>query len=1147
MRQRKVNIFILILCISLVPSAIAQQDIAQQAYNIFQQSCLNCHGEHGAFTEEIIIEYTTLIKTGAVVPENPDASELYKRLVEEQVEKRMPLRQPPLSDNAIQTIRQWIEAGAPDWGEPPPTASAFITPGNMLETIKTHVDSLSPFDRFFARYFTMTHLYNAGDSDEALIAMRLALSKLINSLSWGSEIINPQPIDTEHTLFYIDLRDYEWDIQGDAWAHIEQVYPYPYNFRLPIYETLRQDLDCEVPVIHVDWFLANASRPPLYHDILRLPETAHALEQHLGVDVERNLQNAAGRRVWRAGFNNSGVSNHNRVVERHLSRYGAYWKSYDFAGSAGKQHIFTHPLDFTHDGGEIVFNLPNGLQAYYLSDAAGNRLDVAPIQIVRNPAADDPTVRNGISCIGCHTEGMKTFEDEVRAAIEQNPNPLFDKIHALRLYIEKETMETLVQEDTDRYKTALKKTGGTLGGIEPVQRFHEVFWGPIDADHAAAAIGLGTEAFLEQIHEKPILQNLGLSSLTDPNGTVKRDTWTRHFGEIVFALHGEDKTTFTPPDITQITPTLDGSVHIPDSNLRAAITEALGKAPLSPITPEELAQLTRLEANNREISDLTGLEHAVNLERLYIDGNLVTDISPLAKLVNLRELQSYGNRISDVTPLTQLTKLDFVSLGGGQVSDLTAYAELKFVKRLWLGNNDISDVSPLAGLTNLRELYLHENNISDVSPLAGLRQLEHLELQNNLISDFSPLERLAERTTILRYGNPGFGGRKINGPWLWLFLPDTRLDPNTDLLAEVSGGKGSELKVATKGATEGKAVGNSIWIAGTITPSGLNNINDMLNKLGVGTDSNDNSVVYGSITFNVPRQQRTNLYIGGNGAVKVWLNGQKVFQKFDEFPSKDYHDAFSIGLNSGTNVLLVASDNRSDWWSLFVGFEPGLDYTVNLPGTPFTQNTSPSDVNADGIVNILDLVAVAQYLGETQPVNPRVDVNADGTVNILDLVLVAQQLGASTTSTSPSILATDSMNRPDPALVQAWIERAQLENDGSLAFQQGIANLQRLLALLRPEETALLPNYPNPFNPETWIPYQLSKPADVVLNIYAVDGSLVRNLPLGYQPAGIYQNRARAAYWDGKNNFGESVANGIYFYTLTADDFTATRKMLIRK
>ena len=186
-----------------------------------------------------------------------------------------------------------------------------------------------------------------------------------------------------------------------------------------------------IPSVHIDWFIAQASLPPLYHDLLSLPSTDKELETRLGVDVDSNLRNAPGVRVWRAGFNNSGVSNNNRMVERHRSIHGAYWKSYDFAGSVGTQNIFNHPLDFTHDGGEVIFNLPNGLQGYYLVNATGSRLDAAPINIVSNPAASDPTVRNGLSCFGCHTEGMKTFEDQVRSVIESTTNPTYDKEQAL--------------------------------------------------------------------------------------------------------------------------------------------------------------------------------------------------------------------------------------------------------------------------------------------------------------------------------------------------------------------------------------------------------------------------------------------------------------------------------------------------------------------------------------------------------------------------------------------------------------------------------------------------------------------------------------------------------------------------------------------
>ena len=107
--------------------------------------------------------------------------------------------------------------------------------------------------------------------------------------------------------------------------------------------------------------------------------------------------------------------------------------------------------------------------------------------------------------------------------------------------------------------------------------------------------------------------------------------------------------------------------------------------------------------------------------------------------------------------------------------------------------------------------------------------------------------------------------------------------------------------------------------------------------------------------------------------------------------------------------------------------------------------------------------------------------------------------------------------------------------------------LEQILALLTPQETALLANYPNPFNPETWIPYRLAAPGEVTLTIYAINGQVVRTLALGHQAAGFYEGRSRAAYWDGRNAQGERVASGVYFYTLSAGNFIATRKMLIRK
>ena len=200
------------------------------------------------------------------------------------------------------------------------------------------------------------------------------------------------------------------------------------------------------------------------------------------------------------------------------------------------------------------------------------------------------------------------------------------------------------------------------------------------------------------------------------------------------------------------------------------------------------------------------------------------------------------------------------------------------------------------------------------------------------------------------------------------------------------------------------------------------------------------------------------------------------------------------------------------------------------------------DVNSDGIINILDLVMIAINFGKTGQ-NPA-DVNADGIVNIIDLVKVAGEMGAGAAAPSAHPQTLEILTATD---VRHWLTQAQQVNLTDATSQRGILILEQLLAALIPKETSLLPNYPNPFNPETWIPYQLAEPTDVTLTIYAVDGEVVRQLALGYQAPGMYHSKNRAVYWDGKNEVGEQVASGIYFYTLTADDFITTRKMLILK
>ena len=1337
----------------------AQSQIAQDAYAIFEGSCLICHGPDGAYRETLLMEHDALIEGGTVVPGNPDASELYKRLLgtTENGGAQMPLGQPPLPDPSIDTIRRWIVAGAPDWAAAPITTRRFIPPSEVLKAIDSHVKTISPFDRPYARYFTMTHLYNAGVAVDILEEYLKALAKLVNSLSWGLDIVNPTPIDREETIFYIDLRHYEWD-RNDGWTKIEEAYPYYVGFNAPAQRSLKNQLSqlqttltTAVPSVNIDWFIATAAAPPLYNALLSLPGTDRELETRLEVDVVNNILTAPGIRVWRAGFNNSGVSNHNRVVERHASRYGAYWKSYDFAGSVGKQNIFTHPLAFTHNGGEVIFNLPNGLQGYYLVDGDGFRLDEAPISIVSNPAASDPTVRNGLSCIGCHTEGMKEFADEVRAVIESDIRPDYNKAHALQLYVEKSEMDALVNSDLMRYQRALQSTGGDINDIEPVSRFHEAFHSPLNLSHAAAAVGLESNVFLSKIRENAGLQSAGLLVLD--GGQIKRDTWRSSFQDVIHALDYPQQVG-EPAIVTQPEVIPGRLIDIPDPNLRALLEETLET---KTFRPDVMSTLKILRAKDRNISDLTGLEFAINLEELWISDNPVSDLSPLAgctnlvslvawntpisslsplanltklerlehkaapvsdmsplaRLTNLRILRFYGGDISNISPLSGMTKLkriqfrhndvedisslanlvhlEIIDFSSNDISDISPLANLTKLKNIDISNNNISNVSALGNLTNLTELDMDYNKISDISPLAGainLKELEasfnriedvspladlklrRLDISSNEISDFSPLAGLIGNMKWSWHSNPGFYAQapKIEGPWLWVFLPNTKLKSGTDLLSNTSNGRVTEIGIATHGAIAGQPVGTEVWTFRKLPSTGKNNLDDMMQRpLPDGT-------IFGTVSLYSPREQNTAIYASNRYQLKIWMNETLIHERPDWAWIPRHHDihtsVFRATLRKGRNVLLVALGTNSSMPSNgFFALEPGTDYSFmpsigfastktpihlgdtftldiraenvfelagwqfdiafdptvleavdvsegdflktdggttffqsgridnasgkitgliagriseggvsgsgsvlqvrfkakaegetgltlqnfefgsntgeNIPAGPLEiritveERLATGDVNRDGRVSILDLILVAQQLGNSVPANSPVDINRDGVVNIFDLTLVAQGIGGAAAPPAQGI---------NSATIEAWIAGAHLADDGSIAFRQGIANLESLLAsLIIPQATALLANYPNPFNPETWIPYQLAAPAEVALTIYDMNGGTVRRFKAGYQAAGMYQNRNRALYWDGRNGRGESVASGLYFYTLRAGDFTATRKMLIRK
>ena len=210
--------------------------------------------------------------------------------------------------------------------------------------------------------------------------------------------------------------------------------------------------------------------------------------------------------------------------------------------------------------------------------------------------------------------------------------------------------------------------------------------------------------------------------------------------------------------------------------------------------------------------------------------------------------------------------------------------------------------------------------------------------------------------------------------------------------------------------------------------------------------------------------------------------------------------------------------------------------------TPAKKDNAKYDVNGDGKVDNVDASLVASGLDTG---NAKYDVNGDGAVNFLDLLLIFDNRDDAAAGAPIRVgLKLTAVQRDR---IAAQIDLLIATNDRSPAAMRTLVYLQQLLATARPEQTQLLANYPNPFNPETWMPYELATDTDVRLTIYNAQGVVIRVLHLGQQSAGYYTDRERAAYWDGRNALGEQVASGIYFYQLETDDMSSLRKMVILK
>lgn len=548
--------------------------IARAAFDVLEKHCSRCHQEGRLTARERpaknfgnVLRLDELAETPSLVrPGNPFASRLFKQIVD----KEMPYDvmyegadKPAPSETDIKAIEAWIDAlgtankvasAAPivpaASPAPAPAAAAapaapaiadcaahtFVSHQDMIALMAADLDKLPKSRARGTRYLTLTHFTNVCTKDKLLEVYRQGAIKLINSLSRSPDVVRLETIDPDASILRINVDDLGWDAAD--WDTIIASYPYNTQPDTPLNSVLSAATGTRLPYARADWFAFAAARPGLYEQILKLPRTFQALAKDQGVDVEADIRKFIARR---AGFQKSGVSENNRLIERHPSRSGYFWTSYDFSGNRGRQSLFEHPLGpggpdgFQHNGGETIISLPNGFQAYYLNNARGEPLSKGPTNIVHDLGHKDLTVTNGISCMGCHDQGMRKAKDDVRASVLSGRAFSKDVREAVEaLYPPAERMDQIIAADGKRFTDTMVRAGLDptlkLNGVEMINALSDRYEADLDLVQAAAEFGLTREALAKAADDvekrfKPLVRRL-------EQDVVPRDQFETVFREL---------------------------------------------------------------------------------------------------------------------------------------------------------------------------------------------------------------------------------------------------------------------------------------------------------------------------------------------------------------------------------------------------------------------------------------------------------------------------------------------------------------------------------------------------------------------------------------------------------------------------------------
>jgi hypothetical protein len=527
--------------------------VARAAFAALEKNCARCHQEGRLSGRERpaknfgnVLKLDELASNASMIqPGNPYGSKLFKQIVD----KEMPYdviyegaNVPAPSEADVKALETWIQSlGTKIAGC---ATRQFVGNKDIINLIAADLEKLPKQRARGTRYLTLTHLANGCTDEKAMNVYRQGAIKLVNSLSRSSDVVRLEAIDPDRSILRINIGDLGWTAAD--WDTVLASYPYNTQPETQLLGVLKGATDTSMPYLRADWFAATASRPPLYNKLLKLPATFQALAVEHGVDLDGNIKKFQAQR---AGFQKSGVSQNNRLIERHASKTGYFWTSYDFGGNQARQNLFEFPLGpggangFNHDGGETIFSLPNGFQGYYLNNAKGEPLAQGPTNIVRDTSRKDLAVTNGISCMGCHDQGMRKAKDEIRDSVLKGRVFSVEVRNAVeQLYPPHDKMDQIIADDAKRFADAMVRAGLEptlkLNGIEMISALAQRYDEDVDIKLAANELGMSKDEFARVSFDADKKLRLIIRRLEQ--GLVPRDQFEVTFARLSQEL-GDEK------------------------------------------------------------------------------------------------------------------------------------------------------------------------------------------------------------------------------------------------------------------------------------------------------------------------------------------------------------------------------------------------------------------------------------------------------------------------------------------------------------------------------------------------------------------------------------------------------------------------------